>query len=402
MHIAMVFDGLPIGGIERVGAAYARLLRELGHEVTVLNLDPARTQFETEFPSDVPIEHVSFPRRRAPEYHINLIRGGFLQKAACPFVYGAHRCACAVSRALPRRNPALRRTYDLAVAFSGHFNDLAFVAHGLVRARNTVCWLHGALYQYLLLSDGYRALYRRIRNLVVLVDDGQEEVFAYDSSLRLNIRKLYNPSFIGSAATEPSVVEELRSRYGPFLLMVARMSYPHKDHYTVLRALKLLRERYGDDLNLVFVGSGPDEEKLRDFTRSLGEDAAARVHFLGDRYDAQNFFAAARLLVHASVAGEGLPTVMLEALAFRLPMVVTDSRVGPREILGDSEYGLLCRVQDPADMAEKIHRLHTDETLYRTYQERSDARFADFTPDAARARLAALLAELEGGPSARS
>ena len=40
MKIAMVFDGLQIGGIERVGADYAKLLRQLGHEVTILNLMP--------------------------------------------------------------------------------------------------------------------------------------------------------------------------------------------------------------------------------------------------------------------------------------------------------------------------------------------------------------------------
>ena len=38
MKIAMVFDGLQIGGIERVGADYAKLLIELGYEVTVFNL----------------------------------------------------------------------------------------------------------------------------------------------------------------------------------------------------------------------------------------------------------------------------------------------------------------------------------------------------------------------------
>ena len=62
-------------------------------------------------------------------------------------------------------------------------------------------------------------------------------------------------------------------------------------------------------------------------------------------------------MVHASVAGEGLPTIMLEAMAYDLPMVVTDSKTGPREILRNNEYGLLCRVQDPKDMADNIVKL---------------------------------------------
>lgn len=52
MKIAIVFDGLQIGGIERVGADYARILSELGHDVTVVNLVPNLKEMEKEFPKD--------------------------------------------------------------------------------------------------------------------------------------------------------------------------------------------------------------------------------------------------------------------------------------------------------------------------------------------------------------
>ena len=41
MKIAMVFDGLGVGGIERVGIDYMKLLSEDGHDVTVYNLVPS-------------------------------------------------------------------------------------------------------------------------------------------------------------------------------------------------------------------------------------------------------------------------------------------------------------------------------------------------------------------------
>lgn len=49
MKIAIVFDGLQIGGIERVGADYARILSELGHDVTVVNLVPNLKEMEKNF-----------------------------------------------------------------------------------------------------------------------------------------------------------------------------------------------------------------------------------------------------------------------------------------------------------------------------------------------------------------
>ncbi len=397
MDIAMIFDGLQVGGIEKVGASYCRLLVEMGHRVTVVNLRPDLTEFEGEFPPECVIEHFMFPRYRAPEARAGLIQNGYAGKLSYPLRYTAASLRNVLSRPLCRRRcPSLRRSFDLAIAFAGHFNDLTFVAHGFVRARAAVCWLHGALYQYFISSAGYLELYQKIGNLVVLVDDAQEEVLAYHPELRLNIRKMYNPTFISGEDADPAHVVELRARYGRYLLMAARFSYPHKDHYTVADAFRLLRERYHDDLELVFAGDGPEEQKVRDHIAAWGSDAASHVHFVGARHDMQDYYSAAHILVHASVAGEGLPTVMLEALSFGLPMVVTDSKVGPREILRDNEYGLLCRVSDPEDMAEKIHRLHRDEDLYRTYSDKSEQRLRDFRPDVIRRQLAEMLDELCG------
>ena len=55
MKIAMVFDGLQTGGIERVGVDYARLFRELGHEVDAYNLRPALTAGSTMPSSPFPV-----------------------------------------------------------------------------------------------------------------------------------------------------------------------------------------------------------------------------------------------------------------------------------------------------------------------------------------------------------
>ena len=40
MKVALVFDGLQVGGVERVGADYAKLFINLGHDVTIINLNP--------------------------------------------------------------------------------------------------------------------------------------------------------------------------------------------------------------------------------------------------------------------------------------------------------------------------------------------------------------------------
>jgi len=61
----------------------------------------------------------------------------------------------------------------------------------------------------------------------------------------------------------------------------------------------------------------------------------------------------ARVLVLSSIY-EGLPCVLMEALACGTPVVCTDCPYGPRQILQDGRYGTLVPVGDPSAMAKAI------------------------------------------------
>ena len=147
---------------------------------------------------------------------------------------------------------------------------------------------------------------------------------------------------------------------------------------------------------MLFIGDGPDRKKAENLANSLDPDVRKRIHFLGTKLDVQNYYTAAFALVHASVAGEGLPTIMIEAMNYNLPEVVTDSKTGPREILGDSQYGLLCKVKDPKDMSEKIYRLYTNPNLYKHFQILENERVKDFSPNHIEKKLKSILQDVSG------
>lgn len=387
MKIAMVFDGLQIGGVERVGADYAKILEELGHDVTIINLNPALSEMEAEFPQKCKIIHCKYTRKIAPEQYAQLIKWGGIFKFVYPFaclfldiLNLFYKLACKTKK-------EFRENYDLSIAFAGHFNDLTFVSKKFLNSKQQMCWLHGALYSYLLISDGYYNLYQKIKNLVVLVDDAQEEVLCYNKMLNLNISKLYNPTLIKGRKVDNDKVDKLKKEYGKYLVMVSRFDFPHKDHYTVAKALEILRMEYGEELNLLFLGTGPEESKVIEYVSTLNGDTKEHIFFMGSQMDVQNYYLGAFALVHASVAGEGLPTIMLEAMAYDLPMVVTDSKTGPREILRNNEYGLLCRVQDPKDMADNIVKLCRDKDLYEHYKLVGKDRIKDFQPNVIKQQL---------------
>ncbi len=387
MKIAMVFDGLQIGGIERVGADYARILTSAGHDVTIINLRPHLTDLEKEFPSSCHMVHFNYSRKLTPEQYNKAIRMWNWGKYAYPMM----------ATALFPLNIALKMIsrikennhYDLAIAFSGHFNDLTFVADDFVKAKHKLCWLHGALYSYLLQSDGFLNLYRKIKNLVVLVESGQHEVFEYNKFLHLNIHQLYNPSFIAEKRVNNNEVRRLQEKYGKYIVMVSRMEAPHKNPYTLIDAFALVLKKH-EDLNLVFVGDGPDRTKAMEYAKKKGEEISAHIFFEGAKTNVQDYYSSAFMMVQSSEF-EGLPTTIIEALYFHLPIVATDCPTGPREILGNNDFGLLCKVHNATDMAKQINLLIENDKLYNHYKQESSKRTQAFMPETIKSRLLYIL-----------
>lgn len=88
---------------------------------------------------------------------------------------------------------------------------------------------------------------------------------------------------------------------------------------------------------LLLVGDGPDKSMLMDLACSL--NIQKKVLFLGFREDIPLFLECSDIFVLPSLS-EGLPTVVLEALAFSMPVVAT-AVGGTPEIIKNGETGLL-------------------------------------------------------------
>ncbi|MCK7491819.1 MAG: glycosyltransferase [Comamonadaceae bacterium] len=78
---------------------------------------------------------------------------------------------------------------------------------------------------------------------------------------------------------------------------------------------------------------------------------ANSVRLLGYRDNVYPYLRRADLFVH-TCEFEGFGYTLLEALACGTAVVSTDCPYGPREILGDSEYGVLVPPNDPAALAD--------------------------------------------------
>lgn len=130
------------------------------------------------------------------------------------------------------------------------------------------------------------------------------------------------------------------------ILAVGRLS-PEKDYPNLINAISILNKSR-DDFIVFIVGDGSLRENLFSITRSLSLDNV--IKFLGSRNDVKNLMQAADVYVMSSL-WEGLPMVLLEAMACERTIVATDCG-GNRDLVG--ENGFIVPTQDPERLALAI------------------------------------------------
>lgn len=127
---------------------------------------------------------------------------------------------------------------------------------------------------------------------------------------------------------------------------VGRLTY-QKSYDVLLQAFALVPRQ---DIVLVIAGVGEDEVSLRALVAKLG--LQNRVCFLGYRHDVPQLMPSFNVYVHAS-RFEGLPIVVLEAIASGCPVVAT-AVDGTRELIEDGLHGWLVPPEQPQLFAQAI------------------------------------------------
>jgi glycosyltransferase involved in cell wall biosynthesis len=107
------------------------------------------------------------------------------------------------------------------------------------------------------------------------------------------------------------------------------------------------------DARLTILGDGPLRSSLEALARSLG--IAERIAMPGYSTDVSSHLRQSDLFVLSSDY-EGLPAVVLEALASNVPVVTTDSFLAARELLGAAPSCEVVPIRDPEALARAIDR----------------------------------------------
>jgi len=130
---------------------------------------------------------------------------------------------------------------------------------------------------------------------------------------------------------------------------IARLE-KQKDIPTLLRAFDLAVKNNHENLHLLLVGHGDEEQSIKKMADNLG--LVERIIFLKKRTDIPELLAAMDIFVLPSLK-EGMSNGLLEAMASK-KIIITSDIPENKELIKDGLSGLNFHAGDPADLFEKI------------------------------------------------
>jgi glycosyltransferase involved in cell wall biosynthesis len=196
-----------------------------------------------------------------------------------------------------------------------------------------------------------RQSYPRADAVVAVSHQVADDLAQITGLLDERITTIYNPvvdQSLLTQATEPLSHHWFDPAEPPVILGVGRLT-EQKDFATLIRAFA--RVRACKDVRLVILGEGRQHQLLNTLVAELGLQGA--VDMPGFVKNPFPYMAKAAMLVLSSKY-EGLPGVLIQALACGCPVVSTDCPGGAAEILDNGRYGPLVSVGDVDALARAI------------------------------------------------
>ena len=152
----------------------------------------------------------------------------------------------------------------------------------------------------------------------------------------------------------------VRAADGVFRVLCVGRLVAAKGQRILIESVEMLR-REGRSVELDLVGDGPDRAMLEAFVHTRGLGAGVRFAGAVGQDRIRDFYGAADCFAMASFA-EGIPVVLMEAMAMEIPVIATGIN-GIPELIRDGVHGVLVAPSDVRGMADALARLMDDEAL---------------------------------------
>lgn len=205
-----------------------------------------------------------------------------------------------------------------------------------------------------------------LSDVVICASEGVAESILDVVKIPDKVKVIYYPvaiDIIQNLSLEPVDYPWFLHSEIPVVLAAGRL-INQKDFPTLLHAFKLVIQV--KPARLIILGEGKDRGKLEKLTGSLG--ISDYVAFLGFQINPFKYMSKASVFVLSSLH-EGFGNVLVEAMACGTPVISTDCKSGPNEIIENGKSGILVPVRDYKALSKAIIRVLSDSSLRQRFSE---------------------------------
>jgi len=374
-RVALFIRALKGNGAERSTLNLARALAERGIPVDLLLVE-ATGELLQEVPDTV--ELIVLKRSSTAGAFLSLLRRPPDLLALLSLVLVPH--SPKPLRAIPGLVTYLRAARPVALLSALDYANIASVVAADIASTSArvVISQRNHFSSHMALGNAWRArfarqvfrwFYSRADRVVAVSQSVADDIATSCNLPREQVVTIYNAvsgPVLDEKAAEPLDHPWFAPGTPPVILAAGKMK-PQKDFPTLLRAFAALRKERA--ARLMILGEGPDREALEALARELG--VAEDVAFPGFVVNPFPYMAHAGLFVLSSTF-EGLPGVLIQALACGCPVVSTDCPGGSAEILENGRYGPLTPVGDPQALAKAMKAMLDAPPDRKVLKERGD------------------------------
>ncbi|MBX3046476.1 MAG: glycosyltransferase [Anaerolineales bacterium] len=233
------------------------------------------------------------------------------------------------------------------------------------------------------LADRLRPLLARLfypyaHKVLAVSQDAADDLAALAGFQNEEIFVVYNsilPGDFSSQAELPAEDPWFKEIQEPFVIAVGRLA-PQKAFDTLIRAMDKVNQ--SRPVQLLILGEGGERANLEALVEQLALQEIVSLPGYVD--NPLRYVARANLFVLSSL-WEGLPSVLIEAMACGTSVVSTNCPAGPREILHNGFYGKLVPVGDATEMAQAILEVLADPQDARQLKERAKQYIAPYAAE---------------------
>ena len=358
-HLAIFIPSLAGGGVARVMLHLAKAFATSGHQVDLL-LCQTKGAFLDTVPRNINVVALTPSSSLVSRLRV-LISNPCLTLALLLPILLPHKPPKTIRYLSGLTTYLIREQPDALLSAKTHANLVAVWAKNIAAVRTRVVISERSTmstviknsrkWRWRFSSPLIRKTYPQA-DLVVAVSRGvADDVSSCTGLSRERIATIYNPmltEYINAQSILPVSHPWFNQESIPIILGVGRL-VPAKDFRTLLKAFAHIRATR--PARLVILGEGRERQTLESLAAELG--ITSDFSLPGFETNPYAYMAQASVFVLSSIL-EGLPNALIEALACGCPVVSTNCRSGPQEILDNGAFGPLVPVGNDKALAEAI------------------------------------------------